>query len=251
MNDSEKASIAARNVSVVFPIYGSKSLKSMALKRATNVLSGKLGGNINVGQHNNVYIEALTDVSLDIGHGERVGVVGHNGSGKSTLLRVLAGVYEPVSGTLNVVGRAAPFLDLSMGMDPDMTGYENIRLRGLLLGLSNKQIADQTEEIAAFSELEAYLEMPMRTYSSGMLMRLAFAVSTIVSPDILLMDEWVSVGDESFQHKAQERLRDVVRRSKILILASHSMDLIRSVCTRVIRLENGRVAADEPIAPPA
>lgn len=235
---------------MTFPIYGSHSIKSTALKRATRILGnnlsskGGLGGKINFTDEKNVYIEALTNITLTVNQGEKVGLVGHNGSGKSTLLRMLAGVYPPVSGTVSTVGNVVPFLALSLGMEGEMTGYECIRIRGLMLGLTSKEISEQEEEIADFSELGAYLDMPTRTYSSGMLMRLAFAISTIINPDILLMDEWVSVGDEKFQRKAQKRLSNLVERSKILVIASHSMELITSLCSRIICLENGTIISD-------
>lgn len=242
MSNSVEASVSVENASIVFPIYGTKSIKTVALRKATSVLGNRLGGKINIGSDNNVYVEALTDVTFSIGHGERIGLMGHNGSGKSTLLRALAKVYAPVSGKVETVGSVCPFLDLSMGMDMEMTGYENISLRGLMLGLTKKEVASYADEIAEFSELGSYLEMPMRTYSSGMLMRLAFTVSTLVNPDILLMDEWISVGDQDFQQKAQNRLNDLVERSKILVLASHSQELLKSICTRIIHLEHGKIA---------
>lgn len=244
MDNPVESGIVVENTSIVFPMYGSKSIKATALKRATRILGGKLGGKISVGADNNVYIEALSDLSFTIESGERVGLIGHNGSGKSTLLRMLAGVYAPVSGSLKITGNVSPFLELSMGMDGDMTGYENIFLRGIMLGLNKQEITDYKDEIAEFSELGAYLEMPMRTYSAGMLMRLAFSISTVIKPDILLMDEWISVGDRDFQEKAQRRLNDLVERSKILVIASHSIELVKSLCSRIIHLENGRIVAD-------
>lgn len=236
--------ISVENASVVFPIYGSTSIKAVALKRATRVIGEKLGGTISVDSGNNVYVEALSSLTFTIERGERVGLFGHNGCGKSTLLRMLANVYYPVSGKIEIVGAVCPFLDLSIGMDGDMTGYENIHTRGLMLGLSKKRIEQCVDDIAQFSGLGAFLEMPMRTYSSGMLMRLAFAVSTIIDPDILLMDEWISVGDMEFRKKAEDRLRGLVNRSGILVLASHSMALLKSVCTRILYLEAGKIVND-------
>ncbi|MCC8109064.1 MAG: ABC transporter ATP-binding protein [Planctomycetes bacterium] len=247
MSNSTDTRISVSDASVIFPIYGSKSFKNIAIRRATKLFNKPLGGRINIDTvTNNVYIEALNKISIEINHGERVGLVGHNGSGKSTLLRMLAGTYPPVTGSVEVVGKIAPFLELSLGVEPDVNGYEAIYLRGLMLGLSSKTIMDKTSEIAEFSELGAFLDMPIRTYSSGMVMRLSFAISTIVNPDILLMDEWISVGDQGFQQKAGKRLNELVERSKILVIASHSIDLLKSLCTRIIRLENGQVIEDNP-----
>ena len=153
-----------------------------------------------------VVVKALNDVSFELREGDRVGIVGHNGSGKSTLLRVLAGAYEPVSGTIEVQGQVASMLNITLGLDYEATGYENIFLRGVIMGYTPKEIEPLVDEIVAFSELGDYIDMPMRTYSSGMSVRLAFAVSTCVKADILLMDEWLSVGDEGFKVKARERL---------------------------------------------
>lgn len=252
MSNSDDIKISVRDASVVFPIYGSKSFKNIAIRRATNLFNKPLGGRISFDSNtNNVYIEALRNVSFEINHGERVGLVGHNGSGKSTLLRMLAGTYPPVSGSVEVTGKIAPFLELSLGVDPDVNGYEAIYLRGLMLGLSRKMIMEKTGEIAEFTELGAFLDMPIRTYSSGMLMRLAFAISTIVNYDILLLDEWISVGDQDFQHKAGKRINELVERSKILVIASHSIELLKSICTRIIRMENGQLIEDVPNDAPA
>lgn len=177
-----------------------------------------------------------------------MGLVGHNGSGKTTLLRALSGVYAPTSGRLDVLGRVVSLLDISLGMDPDATGYENIMMRGIMMGLTPKQIKSRMDEIAYFTDLGEYLNMPIRSYSSGMQLRLAFTVSTSVEADIILMDEWLSVGDAAFQQKAAERLNHLVGNAPILVLASHSPDLINTVCTRVIELHHGRLVSDNPIA---
>ena len=183
-------------------------------------------------------------MNFTLSEGDRLGLMGHNGSGKSTLLRVLAGVYEPTSGYLDVRGRIASLLDISVGMDPEASGIENIYLRGLLLGLGKEEIRQKIEEIVDFSELGDFIDLPVRTYSSGMSMRLAFSIATCVEADILLMDEWLSVGDADFVKKAEERLKSLVRKTPILVMASHSPEVIREVCTRVIRLEGGRVALE-------
>jgi ABC-type polysaccharide/polyol phosphate transport system ATPase subunit len=206
-----------------------------------------VGGVVRQGAHRRARIEALRDVSLEIGDGERIGLVGHNGSGKTTLLKVLAGVYHPVEGFVETHGRISAIFDPGLGMYPDATGFENIVLRGLILGMSREEIERRTEEIAAFSGLGQYLEMPVRTYSSGMLLRLAFAVSTSIEPEILLLDEWIGAGDMHFEELAQARLGKLVDQSKILVLASHRPRLIESICTKAVLLEHGQVRAIGPV----
>jgi lipopolysaccharide transport system ATP-binding protein len=191
-------------------------------------------------------VRALEGVSFEIRPGDRVGLMGHNGAGKSTLLRMLSGIYEPIAGSLKVEGRVATLLELQLGIDPDATGYENIMLRGVMTGLKLREIRAKIDEIAEFTELGDYLGMPVRTYSSGMLLRLAFAVSTSVEADILLMDEWLSVGDAEFRNKASARLEQLVERTPILVLASHSQELIGKVCNRLFQLEHGRVQERSP-----
>jgi lipopolysaccharide transport system ATP-binding protein len=235
--------IRARDVVVEFPVYSNahRSLKNRVLLATT-------GGRVAHEAGKRVAVRALDAVSFEMSPGDRVGLTGHNGSGKTTLLRVLAGAYEPVGGELFVRGRVASLLDISMGMDHDATGYENILLRGIMMGLTPREIRARADDIAEFTELGEYLGMPVRTYSSGMQLRLAFAVSTSVAADILIMDEWLSVGDAAFNEKASQRLSRLVEQSAILVLASHSPELINRVCNRVIRLEHGRIAEDAPRA---
>ena len=229
-------SIKAKNIVVEFPIYDSshQSLKKNILRAAT-------GGMISADSGGHVKIRALDNVSFEFKEGDRVGIQGHNGAGKSTLLRVLSGCYEPTEGTLLTQGRIASLLDISVGFDGEWTGYENIFLRGLLMGLTPKQIRAKMEEIADFSELGEYMNMPLRTYSSGMVVRLAFSISTNVDADILLMDEWLGVGDASFMEKAEKRLNDIVNKTPILVLASHSKDLLQKVCSKQFRLNHGKL----------
>jgi len=189
--------VSARDLVVDFPIYGgkSRSLKSTVLRAAT-------GGSIAADAADRVVVRALDHVSFDLNEGDRVGLVGHNGSGKTTLLRVLAGVYEPVSGSISVRGRVASMLSITLGMDTDATGYENIFLRGTILGLRKREIARMVDEVCEFAELGDFIYMPMRTYSAGMVMRLMFAISTNVQADSLLMDGWLGAGDAEFTEKA-------------------------------------------------
>ncbi len=224
-------SIKLHNVSVQFPIYSfhSRSLKNSLVGKITG---GEIGRNIS----NQVAVTALNDLSLNLQSGDRLGVMGANGAGKSTLLRVIAGIYAPTSGSIEVKGRIASLIDISLGMDFEASGFENIRMRGVMMGLTLKQIKSLEEEIADFTELGPYLHMPIRSYSTGMHMRLGFAVSTALPADILLMDEWLSVGDESFKVKAEKRLEDYVKKSSILIIASHSKKTIKKLTNKTLYL---------------
>ena len=227
------------SVQVDYPIFNAngRSLTSRLLEVAT-------GGKLDKDPQGRVIVKALTGLNFKIETGERVGLLGHNGAGKSTLLRVLSGVYSPQIGRAQVFGKVSSLIDLSLGINPEASGRENIFIRGALLGMKRADIAKHFDAIVEFSELGDFIEMPVRTYSSGMHLRLAFAVSTVIQPEILLMDEWLSVGDESFQNKAEQRLGSLVESSKILVIASHSRELIENLCTRVIWLEHGQIKAD-------
>ena len=236
------ASLTAESVTVDFPIYNAnmRSIKNQFIYLGT-------GGRVGRGEGNRLTVRALDNVSLAFEHGDRVGIVGHNGAGKTTLLRVLAGVYEPVRGHVQRYGRTASLLNVSLGIDDDATGYENIMTRGLLLGLDPEEVRERTAEIAEFTELGDYLAMPAHTYSSGMRFRLGFAVCTCFEPEILLMDEWLSVGDRRFVEKAQQRLEEFVDRAGILVLASQNAALLERVCTKGVLLDAGKVVATGPI----
>jgi ABC-2 type transport system ATP-binding protein/lipopolysaccharide transport system ATP-binding protein len=193
------------------------------------------------GAHGISAVQALDDVTLALDHGERVGLVGHNGAGKSTLLKVLAHIYEPNAGQVKIDGHVAPMFDIGLGMDPESTGYDNIMLRGLFLGLKPKEIRRRMDEIVEFTELGNFLHLPIRTYSTGMRIRLAFAVSTSINPDILLLDEGITMGDAAFREKAQKRLGDFANKAAIIVLASHAQPLIRRLCNKCVLMEHGRV----------
>jgi lipopolysaccharide transport system ATP-binding protein len=231
--------IKAQNLVVEFPLFNNthRSIKNAVLHATTGGRLAKYAGKT-------TGVRALDTLNFEIQKGDRVGLMGHNGSGKTTLLRVLAGAYEPTHGALYLKGRVASLLDISLGMDHDATGYENIFLRGIMMGLTPAEIREKTDEIAAFTELGEYLDMPVRTYSSGMQLRLAFAVSTSVQADIIVMDEWLSVGDAAFMAKASERLQKLVDGASILVIASHDPGLINKICNRAFRMEHGRIVEE-------
>lgn len=235
-------SIHLQNVTVDFPLYqgGSRSLKKAILASSTK-------GNIAKDAFDRVTVRALSNLDLSIERGDRVALLGANGAGKTTLLRVLAGIFEPSQGHVMIDGRVSALLDVSLGLNPDATGRENILLRGMYMGMHPREMRHRAEEIIEFTELEEYIDMPIRTYSSGMMVRLAFAISTCTPPEILVMDEWLSAGDAHFLDKAKKRMADFVNRSSILVLASHAMDLLREWCNRGIYLEHGHIAVAGPI----
>jgi ABC-2 type transport system ATP-binding protein/lipopolysaccharide transport system ATP-binding protein len=232
------AFLRLRNLSIDFPVYqgGGQSLKKMLVAATTQ-------GNLARDALNRVNVRALNDLTFNIENGDRVALIGANGAGKTTLLRVLAGIYYPTGGEFHSSGKVSALLDLSVGSNPDATGRENIILRGMYMDIHPREMRSRVDEIAAFTELGPYLDMPIRTYSSGMMVRLGFAVSTCIPPEILLMDEWLSAGDASFLEKAQRRMEKFVSSSNILVFASHSMDLLRKWCSRGIFLQHGRIAA--------
>lgn len=224
------------NVCVDFPIYNTtgRSLKNQLMQAATG---GRMGSN----EKGRVVVRALQNICLDLKEGDRLGVVGHNGAGKSTLLRVISGVYEPIEGSIHIEGKVSSMIDLSLGMDGEATGIENIFLRGALLGFNRKWLSSKVGDIVDFAGLGDFIRMPLRTYSAGMQMRLAFSISTLVQPEILLMDEWLNIGDVDFQEKVQQRFKEIVQKSSILVIATHSPELVEKVCNRTIRLERGSV----------
>ncbi|MFW5328913.1 ABC transporter ATP-binding protein [Hydrogenophaga sp. ZJX-1] len=233
-------SISARQLTVEFPIFENshRSLKKKVLHLTT-------GGTIGNDAGNHPVVCALDALDFEFKDGDRVGLVGHNGSGKTTLLRVLSGIYSPTRGQLKIKGKTASLLDVSTGVDPDATGFENIYLRGIMNGFKPSMIRSKIDEIADFTELGEYLNLPVRTYSSGMMLRLTFAISTSIQADILLMDEWLSVGDADFREKAAKRLKSLVDNASILVIASHNPELIDNVCNKKLQLEHGKIVASE------
>lgn len=228
--------LTLRNVSVSFPIYhsGTRSLKKRLLFQGT-------GGQLASDANHRIVVEALRNLSLSVVAGDRVALVGRNGAGKTTLLRVMAGIYEPFAGSVSSRGRISPMFDISLGIDSEISGYDNIRLRGLILGLKPHEIERLMPDIVEFTELGDYLDIPVRTYSSGMMTRLTFAVATCFSPEILLMDEWIIAGDAGFLAKAQHRIQSFVERANILVLASHSLEICRTWCNKAVWMERGEI----------
>ena len=226
------AHINIRGLVIDFPIINAAS-QSLQL-RLYHALGGKL-----TAHHNTVIVRALDGVNLELKDGDRVGLIGHNGSGKTTLLRVLAGVYPPSVGSVSIKGSISSFTDITLGMDPEATGWQNIIFRCTFMGLNFQEAKRLAPAIAEFSELGDYLDLPTRTYSSGMFLRLAFAISTSIEPDILIMDEMIASGDAQFIAKAKRRLHELVNKANILALASHDMTIIKTICNKVLWLEHG------------
>ncbi len=227
--------MSAQNLSLDYPLFGvtHQSFKKKIIKIASGGLIDHEG--------NAPVVRALRNVSFDLKPGDRVALVGHNGAGKSTLLRVLAGIYPPTSGSLQVEGRVISTLNISVGLELEATGYENIVTQGILFGLSRSEITKRIPDIASFTELGEYLDMPVRVYSSGMMTRLAFAVVTSLDVDILLMDEVIGTGDADFIRKAEARLSSFMSRAQIMVLASHNDDIVRRLCNKAILLSKGQV----------
>jgi ABC-type polysaccharide/polyol phosphate transport system ATPase subunit len=235
------SSIDLVNVDIDFPIYDARS------RSFKHRLLGLSGGRIGTTSAHHLVVRALRDISLSLVDGDRLGLIGRNGAGKSTLLRVMSGIYEPPVGKLRVVGRVASLTNITMGMDMEATGYENIVIRGLMLGLTRREALRHVGEIEVFTELGDYLNLPLRTYSAGMLLRLAFAISTSIDPEILIMDELIEAGDAAFADKAKRRLDQLTTAAHILVIASHSPDTLRRLCNKLALLRDGRIVAIGPV----
>jgi len=238
---NQQVSIDTYNACVDFPIFDAKT------RSLKHTFLGAAGGAIGRNESNTVMVEALKDINLHLQDGDRVGLVGHNGAGKSTLLRLLSGIYEPTRGSAVVRGRVAPVFDLGVGMDPEISGYENIIIRGLFLGQTRKAINRKMDEIAEFSELGDYLAMPLRTYSTGMRIRLALGVVTSIDPEILLLDEGIGAVDAAFMAKARSRLVEMVKRSGILVFASHSNEFLAQLCDSALWIDHGEIRKAGPV----
>ena len=249
-------SVIGHDIHVEFQVYDhfSRSLKHRLglghLAKSINRFATRnlnVGGKIDTGETGKVVIKALDGVSFEFHEGDRVGILGHNGSGKTTLLRTLAGIYEPISGEVRATARVVPLFDLQLGMDIDATGLENIWLRSKLLGLTARQINASIDDIAEFTELGDFLYMPIRTYSAGMMLRLAFAISTAFTPEILVLDEMIGAGDAAFIARANDRVKNFITKAGILVLASHNMPMLSKWCNKGMLLEHGKLVAFGPL----
>jgi lipopolysaccharide transport system ATP-binding protein len=228
-------SVTLSGVTLDYALY---SVRAQSLRNA--VLNMAVGGRLMAGQNDITVVRALSGVSFKLEDGDRLGLVGHNGSGKTSLLKVLAGIYEPTAGVVDIKGRISSMIAMGAGLDPDASGLQNIKNLAMMQLVPRREIDRRLPEIVEFSELGAFINMPFKTYSSGMMARLMFSVITSVSADILIMDEWVSAGDAEFQQKARERLSNIVDNAKIVIIASHDMHTIRRVCNKVMVMDSGR-----------
>lgn len=229
------AHIELNQVSLVYPVYGTS-----ARLFKNSILNFAVGGSLSK-KNEKIQVEALKDIDLKLQDGDRLGLIGHNGAGKTSLLKVLAQIYTPSKGSISISSQANCLFDLMMGMDSELTGYENIKLRGLILGLSQSAINHIIPDIESFSELGDFMKMPIKTYSSGMLIRLAFGIVTSIFSEILLIDEIVNVGDATFREKAKIRMTSLIRRSNIMVLSTHDTQMIREFCNKALWLEQGQV----------
>ena len=237
------ASVVVDNVTIDFPIYGSthRSLRQTLFARTGGLIRRE--GH----RHKRVVVRALDKISFQLDHGDRLGLIGHNGAGKSTLLKALAGVYWPDFGSIRIEGRISPLFVSAPGLDLEDSGYENIKTCGMFLGMNSDEIERKAPEIAEFCELGEYLELPVRTYSAGMITRLCFAIATSIDPDILLLDEGLAAGDARFAARAEDRMQALIQRTRILVLASHSDALIKGMCNKGALMEKGRILAIGPV----
>lgn len=234
------AHIVLDKAGVSLAVYNSRgrALKSEILRRT-------VGGGLQNDRDSSIQVvNALNEVSFEAKDGDRIGLIGGNGAGKTTLLRVLSRVYPPTTGRVSIEGRISSLIDLSMGMDSDATGYDNIEMRSIMLGLNRKQAQAIIPDVEEFSQLGEFLSLPIRTYSSGMMLRLAFAVSTAVHPDILILDEVIGVGDAAFAERAEQRLHTMIQKASIMFLASHDNNSIRRFCNRTLWMKGGKLMMD-------
>ncbi|MEE8664257.1 MAG: ABC transporter ATP-binding protein [Acetobacter sp.] len=226
------------DLSISFPLYHGDARTFR--KGAGNGVSGRFGRD----GRRRVVVEALKNINFSLKPGDRLGLIGHNGAGKTTLLRAMAGIYEPVKGRVRVHGRIGTLLDTSLGMNPELSGRENIRIRCQLYGLSKQETSDVEEDVEEFADLGPFMDLPMKSFSSGMSMRIAFGLATAIMPQVLLMDEWIMTGDAWFLGRAKKRLAGLVEQSDILVLSSHNEVILSEWCTRLIWMDQGQVIMD-------
>ncbi|MEO4000992.1 ABC transporter ATP-binding protein [Mesorhizobium sp. CAU 1732] len=244
MNDqlSQGSEISLSDVSVSFPLVRYQARQSWVKNE-----KGKTGGEIMRPERGIARIRALEHIDLTVKPGDRLGILGHNGAGKSTLLRVVIGVYPPTEGSVRVRGRIASMIDIHTGFDNVASGLDNIRMRAMFMKIPPAVVEQRLPDVADFTELGDYLNLPLATYSSGMRARLAFAIATGFDPEIIIMDEWLSAGDRSFREKAESRMSAFVDQADILVMASHSDPLLKKVCNRAIILDAGHIVFDGPV----
>lgn len=236
MTPAPQRLVELHNVSLDLPVL---TVSARSLRRT--VLNRSVGGTLMRDENEHLVVRALENVSLNLYEGDRLGLVGHNGSGKTTLLRTIGGMYAPTKGIALVAGQVSAVLDVATGLDPEATGEENVRLLARYRGFTKEEARKAMPDIVEFTELGPFLQMPVKTYSAGMLSRLMFAVATSFRPDVLLLDEWITTGDEQFMVKAQARLENFVRSARVMVLATHNHDIIRRLCNKVGRMEGGRL----------
>lgn len=222
-------------VELRYPIY---SIRANSLRNTLANMA--VGGKLLKDGQDIVYVEALSNVTFSLSEGDRLGIVGHNGAGKTTLLKVIAGIFEPDRGVVEVQGRISSMIDIGLGLDATLTGRENIVAMGRMRGYPTKQVLELIPAITEFSELGTYIDLPVKTYSAGMKARLVFAVGTTLEPDVLLLDEWIGAGDADFHARAAERMQQILSQSRVLVLATHNFGLIKRVCNKVLVLNGGR-----------
>lgn len=230
------AHIILKKAFLDYPIFNASNL---SIKQA---IFQAVGGKVS--EHNKTKIvRALNDINLDIKDGDRLAILGHNGAGKSTLLKLISDIYKPTSGTVELNGSLSSLTNIQLGMEEEATGYENIIIKGVLMGMTFSQIKSKVDEIIEFSELGEYINLPMRTYSTGMALRLAFAVSTCITPEILILDEMIGAGDKSFLQKVELRTNELMKNAKILVLASHNNQILKKFCNKAILMKKGEIVA--------
>lgn len=229
------AIVSLNAVELSYPIY---SIRANSIRNTIANLA--VGGKLLKDGQDIIHVRALEDISFSLHEGDRLGIIGHNGAGKTTLLKVMAGVYEPDRGRVDVQGRISSMIDVGLGLDASLTGRENIMTMGRMRGFAARQVIAKIPEMVAFSELGGYIDLPVKAYSAGMQARLVFAVATSLEPDVLLLDEWIGAGDVSFHEKAAARMNDILSQSRVMVLATHNFGMIQRVCNKLLVLDGGR-----------
>ncbi|MGH6861120.1 MAG: ABC transporter ATP-binding protein [Phyllobacterium sp.] len=241
------SSIAVENLTLEYRMQSKRRMiPNFRRKGAHQALQSSVGGDFILSRKRQV-LRALNNISFSLQPGDRLGLIGSNGAGKSTLLMMLAGIYQPTFGKVTVEGRVDALFNIGLGFRPEATGRRNIVLRGLINGWNNALIEERMDDIIQFSELGEFIDMPYKSYSQGMAARLAFSIATAVTPEILLLDEWIGAGDTDFQQKAKNRMQNLVKEAGIMVIASHNHTLLKQTCNKVMHLEHGRIRKLGPV----